>query len=164
MTPLPPLTRDQRKVDADHLKLLVVFHCVGAGLAVLAMGFLALHFAIMHTMIAELAAHPPPTKAGAPPFHPDHFFAFFKWFYLLAGGFLVISAVLNLVSARCIDQRKHRTFSLLVAGLNCIHIPLGTVLGVFTFITLLRGSVEELYASRAGSTPAEAPAGSLPPP
>jgi hypothetical protein len=35
-TPLPPLPRDQRKIDADHLNLLAIVHFVGAGLMVLA--------------------------------------------------------------------------------------------------------------------------------
>jgi len=164
MTYLPPLLRDQRKADADQLKLLVVFHYVGAGLAVLAMGFLLLHYAFMHTMLTQFAAHPPPVKSGAPPpFQPDQFFAVFKWFYLIGGGFLVVCAGINLVSARCIQLRKHRTFSLLVAGLNCLHVPLGTVLGVFTFVVLLRGSVEEVYTSGAGSTSDQTSLGPTPP-
>jgi hypothetical protein len=28
--PLPPLHRDQRKIDADHLNLPAIFHFVGA--------------------------------------------------------------------------------------------------------------------------------------
>jgi hypothetical protein len=32
--PTPPLPRDQRKIDADHLNLPAIFHFVGAGLAV----------------------------------------------------------------------------------------------------------------------------------
>jgi hypothetical protein len=42
-------------------------------------------------------------------------------------------------------------FSLVIAGLNCIQIPFGTALGVFTIIVLLRDSVREAYA--AGATP-----------
>jgi hypothetical protein len=32
-----------------------------------------------------------------------------------------------------------------VAGLNCIQIPLGTALGVFTIMVLTRDSVEAVY-------------------
>ena len=39
---------------------------------------------------------------------------------------------------------RHRTFSRVVAGLNCLHIPLGTVLGIFTSIVLGRESVGQL--------------------
>ena len=34
---------------------------------------------------------------------------------------------------------------MIVAGLNCVHIPLGTVLGVFTLVVLMRDSVRESY-------------------
>ena len=43
MTELPPLLRDQRKIDTDHLRLLAVFHFVIAGLAIVGIGFLVLH-------------------------------------------------------------------------------------------------------------------------
>jgi hypothetical protein len=36
-------------------------------------------------------------------------------------------------------------FSLVIAGVNCASFPLGTLLGVFTFIVLLRASVRSLY-------------------
>ena len=112
MNDLPPLMTDQRKIDQDHLRLLAVFHFVGAALAVLGLVFLLVHYL----------------------------------FFLLA------SLVGNLLSAIFLGQRRHRTFSLLVAGLNCLHVPVGTVLGVFTFVVLLRPSVREAYD--AGAPPA----------
>jgi hypothetical protein len=42
-------------------------------------------------------------------------------------------------------QRRYRMFSMLIAGLNCLQVPLGTVLGVFTLLVLSRESVQELY-------------------
>jgi hypothetical protein len=140
MSALPPIPRDQRKIDADHLKLLSIFHFVGAGLAVLAMLFLLVHYAIMHTVMTnpKMWEH---QKNGPPP----EFFAMFKWFYLIFGVWLVGSFILNLISGFCIRARKGRTFSLVVAGINCLHFPLGTVLGVFTIIVLIRDSVRELY-------------------
>ncbi len=63
---------------------------------------------------------------------------------MLAFGFL--TAFANVYAARCIARRKHRTFCLLTAGFNCLHAPIGLVLGVFSFIVLLRPSVEDLFA------------------
>ena len=51
MTELPPLIRDQRKADVDHLRLLSIFHFVGAGLAVLGLGFLAVHYLFFHAFL-----------------------------------------------------------------------------------------------------------------
>jgi hypothetical protein len=47
-------------------------------------------------------------------------------------------------------KRRGRIFSLIVAGLNCLCFPFGTVLGVFTFVILLRDSVVEVYEAAAG--------------
>jgi hypothetical protein len=141
MSELPPLPRDQRKIDADHLKILSIFHFVGAGLALLGILFLLAHFAMFHFIFTNSKFWE--DQKQAPP--PAEFFAIFKWFYLVFGVWFLTSGVLNVISGLCLRARKHRTFSLVVAGINCLHIPLGTVLGVFTIIVLIRDSVRELY-------------------
>jgi hypothetical protein len=144
MGELPPLIRDQRKVDADHLKLLSIFHFVGAGLAFAGILFVLAHYAIFHAFLSNPKMWE--NQKQTPP--PAEFFAIFKWFYLFFAVWFVGSGVLNLLSALFIRARKHRTFSLVVAGINCLHIPLGTVLGVFTIIVLIRDSVRELYEAQ----------------
>jgi hypothetical protein len=133
---------DQRKADADHLRLLSIFHFVGAGLAVLGMGFLTLHYIVFHAFLANPDIWRN-QKGAVPP--PRELFAIFKWFYVVFGAWLAASGVANLLSGLFIGRRKYRIFSLAVAGMNCIHIPFGTVLGVFTFIVLLRPSVCDVY-------------------
>ena len=142
MTELPPLIRDQRKADADHLRLLSIFHFVGAGLAVLGLGFLAIHYLFFHAFLnnPEVWRN---QKGALPP--PREFLALLKWFYVFFGLWLVMSGIANVLSGIFLGRRKYRTFSLIVAVINCIHIPLGTALGVFTIIVLLRPSVLELY-------------------
>ena len=44
-------------------------------------------------------------------------------------------------------QRRH-TYCLVVAGLSCMLMPFGTVLGVFTLIVLLRPGVKVLFETR----------------
>jgi Na+-driven multidrug efflux pump len=141
MSELPPLPRDQRKIDADHLNLLAIFHFVGAGLALLGILLLLAHFAMMHALLDNPKMWEN-QKQGPP---PAEFFAIFKWFYLVFAVWFVGSGILNVISGLCIRARKHRTFSMVVAGINCLHMPLGTVLGVFTLIVLIRDSVRELY-------------------
>ncbi len=141
----PPLFRDQRKADADHLKLLAVFHFVGAGLALLGLLFLSLHFLMMHEFLTnpKMWAGSKQAQPQMPP--PAEFFAIFKWFYLLGAAWFMASGILNLLSGLFLLTRKHRMFSMVVAGMNCVHMPLGTVLGVFTLVVLLRDSVREAY-------------------
>jgi hypothetical protein len=140
--PLPPIPRDQRKIDADHLNLLAIFHFVGAGLAVLGILFLLLHYTVMHSVFTN----PDFWKNQKQPAPPAQLFAVLKWFYLAGAAWFVSSGVLNLISGLCLRARKGRTFSLVVAGINCLHLPLGTVLGVFTIVVLSRESVRELYS------------------
>ncbi|MCX6922874.1 MAG: hypothetical protein NT154_06635 [Verrucomicrobia bacterium] len=40
-------------------------------------------------------------------------------------------------------------FSLMIGGLNCLQIPFGSALGVFTIIVLSRDSVRDLYNGTA---------------
>ncbi|HTR44037.1 MAG TPA: hypothetical protein VMH87_20680 [Pseudomonadales bacterium] len=140
--PMAPLPRDQRNIDEDHLNLLSIFHFVGAGLALLGILFLLAHFMFMHFifMNPEIWKN---QKDGPP---PAAFLGIFIIFYVIGGIFLVVCGVLNLMSGLFLRQRKNRTFSMVVAGINCLHFPLGILLGVFTIIVLCRESVRRLYA------------------
>ena len=149
MSELPPLPRDQRKIDADHLKLLSIFHFVGAGLALVGMLFLLGHYAIFHTFFANPKIWA--NQKQSPP--PAEFFEIFKWFYLIFAVWFMASGVLNVISGLCLRAKKCRTFSLIVACINCLHIPFGTVLGVFTIIVLIRDSVRELYEAQVSVPP-----------
>ena len=51
---------------------------------------------------------------------------------------MITIGVLNLCTAHYLKRRKARTFCMVVAGLGCILIPYGTLLGVFTLIVLGR--------------------------
>ena len=123
--------------------MLAIFHFVGAGLALLGILFLLAHFAFFHAVF-ENPKMWQNQKQGPP---PAEFFAVFKWFYLVMGFWFLISGVLNVISGLCLRARKHRNFSIVVAGINCVHLPLGTALGIFTIIVLLRDSVRESYES-----------------
>lgn len=129
-------------VDREHLKLLAIFHYVVAGLSCAGMGFLLLHYMVMSSVFNN----PELWKNGSNP-PPPQFFAIFKWFYAVGAGCLLLAAVGNLVSGLWLRARKNRMFSLVIAALNCLQIPFGTVLGVFTIVVLARESVCELYAT-----------------
>lgn len=153
----PPLMRDQRAVDRDHLNLLAIFHFVFAGLALVGIAFLVMHYAIMNTVFSNPEMwQPKPGSTGAPPppmpFQPKEFFAIFKWFYLIFGGALLLAGVCNVASGLFIRARKHRNFSIVISALNCLQIPFGTCLGVFTIVVLMRESVNELYLDTPAGT------------
>ena len=82
---------------------------------------------------------PQPAKSGAPPI------AMFRVMAGIMGGVVVLvwsAGALTLYCGTCIKKRKHRILVYVMAALNCLFIPYGTLLGVFTFIVL--GSPEAI--------------------
>jgi hypothetical protein len=143
-TPPPIFPEYQRQRDDDHLRLLAVFHFVMGGLALLGPVFLFLHYTVMNRFLPFLQT----VKVRDGATLPGDFLDSFVWFYVFMGVVCVVAGVLNVLSGVFLRRRRHRVFSLVVAGLNCLQIPFGTVLGVFTFVVLLRDSVRESYFSR----------------
>ena len=135
----------QRKTDTDQLRLLAIFHFIIAGLAVVGLGFLALHYTFMHSIMNNPEVWKN-QKGDGPP--PAEFFAIFKWVYVVIGAFIVAGGIANLLSGLFLRKQTNRLFSLIIAGLNCMQFPFGTALGVFTFVVLLRDSVRELYEAQ----------------
>ena len=136
------LLEEQRMRDSEHIKVLSIFHFIFAGMALLGIGFLCLHYFFMHTVFSD-----PNMWKGqkvSPP--PAEFLDMFVWFYLFFGVIVLTGLVLNLLSGIFLRQRRNRLFSLIVGGLNCTQVPIGTALGVFTIIVLSRDSVRRLYA------------------
>jgi hypothetical protein len=135
-----PVIRDQ---DAEHLRLLSIFHYVTAGLGAFGMCFIGVHYSMMSSFLLH-ASHADKSGKGGPP--PEIFMDVFKWFYLLFGVAALIGTVLNVLAAGFLARRRNRTFCLITAGLNCLHMPIGTLLGVFTIIVLNRDSVRAKFA------------------
>ncbi|MFZ5480946.1 MAG: hypothetical protein ACOZNI_29565 [Myxococcota bacterium] len=124
--------------DNDHLRVLALGHFVGAGFATLMLLFCLFHYSTFGSTIERL---PSPRR--------EEFAAFFDSmtaFYLLMGGVCAIYAVANGASGWFLEQRRHRTFSLVVAAANFVHFPLGMALGVATIVVLLRPTVRDAYA------------------
>lgn len=141
MSDFPPLMRDQRAVDTDHLRLLAIFHLVAGGLSLFGVIGLIVHYLVAREVInnPEIWKMVP----NAPP--PQQFWVAFEIMYAFLAFMITTFGVLNLISGLCIRARKYRMFSLVIAGLNCLQVPLGTMLGIFTFVVLLRDSVRETY-------------------
>ena len=138
--------------DNEHLNTLAVMHYVWAGLLSLGLLFLYLHYTLMSQMMNSVSSFQPsdtsepfPLKHGESAQVADEMMNMFVTFYLIAGALILLGVVLNVISARCIKQRKNRVFSFVVAAINCLQIPLGTVLGIFTIVVLNRSSVEQKY-------------------
>jgi hypothetical protein len=57
------------------------------------------------------------------------------------------SAILILIAGKKLKARRNRIFCMVVAGLECIFMPFGTILGIFTLLLLNRESVRRAFDS-----------------
>ncbi len=125
--------------DQEHLKLLSVFHYVLGGLTVLMGCVFFVHLGMGIAIVSGAF----PTGADGPP--PE-----FGWIFIVAGAMAITFcwtiAILLLVAAGRLKKRRSWTFCFVVACVSCLITPLGTVLGVFTMIVLLRDSVKASFA------------------
>jgi hypothetical protein len=134
---------DERAIiDAEHLRLLAIFHFVSAALSFVGVLFSSLYFVLFQVLFSNPGLWEQ-SQEGPP---PAEVVTIFRWFTGMFVAWFLVSCVGNLLSGMFLRARRHRTFSMVIAAINCLHIPLGTILGVFTFIVLGRESVRKLYS------------------
>ena len=100
-------------------------------------------------------ANPSPTPVSVPSrrraAHGDQPPAFLGYMLVAVGSVAVLLGwtigALLIYSGRCLARRTRRVFSMVVAGVSCLQVPLGTILGVFTLVVLQRPTVQALYAA-----------------
>lgn len=137
------MTEDERFLD-----ILAIFHYVIGGITALFACFPLLYVAVGLMLIADGVNEHGPA-------------AWFPWLFVIFGWVLVITgwslAAAILIAGRKLEKRKAWMYCVVVAGVECVLIPLGTALGVFTLILLTRESVKRLFGAGGGSSPGEAP-------
>ncbi len=125
--------------DLEHLKILSIFHYVLGGLAALFACIPVVHLLVGIGMV---------TGSFGPDADADQAIVIGWVFICLAITFIFFGWALALgliFAGRFLSQRKHYTFCLVVAGIACLFMPFGTILGVFTIIVLVRDSVKKLF-------------------
>jgi hypothetical protein len=127
--------------DEQYLRLLSIFHYVVGGITALFASFPIIHLAIGLAMLLAPAEFK--SRGEAPP-------AFIAWLMIIfASVFIALGWALAgcvIAAGRFLVARKHYMFCLIMAGIECILIPFGTVLGVFTIVVLMKESVQRLFS------------------
>jgi hypothetical protein len=125
------------KQDLEQLKLLAIFHYVAAGMAALVACIPVMHFFMgLALATGALGDSDPGTR-------PVGFgIMAFAAFFIVAGWTF---AALVAFAGRSLQTHRRYTYCLVMAGIECIFMPVGTVLGVFTIIVLVRDSVKALF-------------------
>jgi hypothetical protein len=128
--------------DTEHLRLLAIFHYVVAGLATL-FSLFPLIYTTVGAIFIFVARHGTPKPGEELP--PE----FLGWIFVGIGSFLfllgIAMAICILIAGRSLALRKRYSFALVVACVECLFVPFGTILGVFTIVALSRESVKALF-------------------
>lgn len=136
----------QSQTDSEHLRLLVIFHYIAAVLAFVGVAFALMYFVLLEFVLANPQVLEEAAQQGE---DPRRFIGLFRGLIGLGVIWFLIPAVGNLLSASFMKKRRHRTFVMVMAAINCLHIPIGTGLGIFTFIVLTRNSVRKQFQQGA---------------
>ncbi len=134
-------------IDREHLNLLSIFHFIVGAITILFSSIFIIHV-VMGLVLAFNPEAFAPTKVEGqvpPPEMPPWFGIFLAVF---AGSFVLAGWMLGgmtIYSGLCLRRHKRRLFSLIIAAIQCMFVPIGTVLGVFTIVVLMRDSVRRLY-------------------
>jgi hypothetical protein len=130
--------------DTEQLNLLAIFHYVVAGLAALFSFFPLLYTALGVAFI--FAARQGTAKPGEelPP-------EFLGWIFAVLGSALFVigiaMAICILIAGRCLSRRRCYSFALVMACIECLFVPFGTILGVFAIVVFSRESVKALFST-----------------
>lgn len=134
--------------NLHYLKLLSVFHYVVGGIAALFACIPAVHLILGISLI--VASRSAGSGNDVPP-------EFIGWVFALFGGAFIILgwtfAACVITAGRSLARRTRYTFCLVMGCVECIFMPFGTVLGVFTIIVLSKPDVKEVFD---GTSPAGA--------
>jgi hypothetical protein len=128
--------------DTEQLNLLAIFHYVVAGLAGLFSFSPLIYTAVGVAFI--FAARQGTAKPGEelPP-------EFLGWIFAVLGSLLfvigIVMAICILVAGRSLALRKRYTVAPVIACIECLFVPFGTILGVFAIVALSRDSVKALF-------------------
>ena len=127
--------------DREHLRILVVCHYAVAGIialfSLIPVVHLILGMAILFGWIEDSSGNGQQVMGGL---------------IVIAIALFMITIWMTLAgliawSGRLLARRQRHMFCTVVAGLACMLMPFGTVLGVFTLIVLMRPSVKAAFTS-----------------
>jgi len=133
-------------VDRDRLKVMEIAYYIAGGMTILTVSIFLIHFTLflflgLNPHVFDNAAtsgrHDTPPPPGL--------------FLALAGLFGLIIMLgwtfgaFQIYAGRCLRARRNYLLILIVAGFECIFIPWGTALGVFTFLVMQKLSVRALF-------------------
>jgi len=136
--------------DEQQLEVLAILHYVFGGLTALFSCFFLFHMGLGIAM-----------SSGAMDGPGNHLPHMIGWLMaLFAGCFVLIGWILGgliIAAGRKLKRRRAYGFCFVMACLECMLMPLGTVLGVFTIVLLSKDPVKKLFSPASPNNSATPP-------
>jgi hypothetical protein len=134
--------------DLEHLRLLSIFHYVVATLMAVCACIPLVHLAIG---LMFLFAPPETFRGDRGQSMDEQFRLIFGLAFTIIPGLIILAgwatAICVFVAGRSLAGLRRYTFCMIIAAVECVFMPFGTVLGVFALIVLSRPSVKALFDS-----------------
>ncbi len=147
----------EREKVRGHLKALEICWYVWGGMSLLGVLFGVIYVVIGLALTGASSGGSSPSFGGpgsyggpppsGPPPEIGTIFAGLGACVTLLSGVL---GTLSILAGRGIAKRTNRTLTYVMAGISCLSIPLGTVLGVFTFVVLGSPMAKRMYYEAEG--------------
>lgn len=81
---------------------------------------------------------------------------FFGWFFIIfASVFMTFGyavSICNYYAGHFLKERRNYTFCFVMSCVNCTFMPLGTILGIFGILVLVRDSVKDVFRKNSEET------------
>ena len=132
--------------DLKHLDLLALFHYIVGGIIALFSCLPFLHVFIGLFMVSGKFFEG--SNTSGPP-------AFIGWMFVILGTVSIVfgwsMAVCIIIAGKKLKKRKSRLFCMVIAAIECMYMPFGTILGVFTIIVLSKDSIKKIFAEQSNA-------------
>jgi hypothetical protein len=143
----PPVSPEVRAaLDLEHLRLLRLGYYISGAMTALVSCVFIIHATMFTVMGLNPQFFQSSTVNGphAQPPPPGLFVGIGCFFFgLILAGWLF--GALQIYAGICLGRRRHMTFIFVIAAIECLFLPWGTVLGVLTIIVLSRPSAAALF-------------------
>lgn len=127
--------------DVEHLRLLHIGFYIMAGLSCFFSMFALIYIGLGGVFVAGVFNGMGNSTKDVP--------AAFGWIFVGMGMFFLFLgltvALLLFLTGKNLQQRHHRTFCLVMAGLCCLQVPWGTAIGICAINVLNRPSVIAMF-------------------
>ena len=144
LLPPPSLTPQ----DVEHLKTVAILHYLAAALFALTGCLSILHLGLGIAILTGVMPMQPSEREGA---------AFTGTIFTAVGLIWMVGwwmmAVVIALGGRNLQLRRSWPFAMIVAVLLAMHAPLGTLLGVFTIVILVRPNVKAVFLTKQTPNP-----------